>query len=175
MHLIDEMDAGDIILQRSLPILPGERAGELHDRLARAGGELLVDALDRMSIGTTDRTPQDPSLATFSRKLEKEDGRLDWSRDALSLDRQVRAFHAWPGAFSQLGEETIRFHRTEAVPDNPGAQVAPGTVVSLLDGIRVACGTGILVIRELQPPTRRIMSTDAFLRGRSLVCGTQFV
>lgn len=173
MHLVDEMDAGDVIMQRPVPILPGEQAASLHDRLALAGGDLLVDVLDRLAIGTATRTPQDPTLATFTRKLEKEDGRIDWTQSALIIGRRVRAFHAWPGAFSALGEEMIRLHRVEPVDISAGKAV-PGEIFSLADDILVACGEGVLAIRELQPPTRKVMSAAAFLRGRSLVIGTQF-
>jgi methionyl-tRNA formyltransferase len=164
-----ELDAGDVLLARETRILPGETAGELGARLAELSAELVLDALAEVESGSARYTPQDSARATFCRKLEKEHGRLDWSRPALELERQVRAMNPWPGAFVLLPDGMrLSVWRARALERARAEPAAPGTVLEARDQLVVAAGTegsDALELVEVQPPGKRVMSADAFLRG----------
>lgn len=155
MFLNEQMDAGDIILQRREPIRPDDTSGALHDRLAQRGAELLVETV---ALKNPPRHPQDESQVTYARKLGKEDGRLDWHKPALELERQVRAFDPWPGSFTMWGDTLLKVWRAEVVP----ATGAPGT---MLPGMVVATGQGGLRLVEVQPAGGKRMAAASFLRG----------
>lgn len=180
MHLVEELDAGDIVLQRRVPMPPRADIEALHDLLAAEGAALLLAAIDAVEAGTATRTPQDPALVTHTAPIEKSAGRIDWSAPAEAIDRQVRAFHTWPGAFTSLAGLSVRIHRAEPLPGPPQSPVQPadappGTIVAADDaGIAVACGRGALRVLELQPEARRRMAVADFLRGRGPVTGSQF-
>ena len=99
MYMDEGLDTGDILLQRTINILPSDTGGALHDRLAGIAPETLLESLDLLAKGKAPRTPQDNSLATFAPKLKREDGNIDWSDPADAIDRKIRAFNPWPGAF----------------------------------------------------------------------------
>jgi methionyl-tRNA formyltransferase len=156
MFLNEKMDEGDIILQRAEPIRPDDTSGVLHDRLAKIGAELLVETV---TLENPPRRPQDHSRATYARKLAKEDGRMDWTKPAVEIERMVRAFHPWPGAHTFAGDLMLKVLCSGFVPE---VSAPPGTV---LPGFVVAAGVGGLRILELQPSGKRRMGAAEFLRG----------
>jgi methionyl-tRNA formyltransferase len=162
MFLNEKMDEGDIILQRAEPIRADDTSGVLHDRLAKIGAELLVETV---MLETPPHRSQDHSQATYARKLAKEDGRVDWTKPAVEIERMVRAFNPWPGAHTFAGDLLLKVLCSGFVPD---VQAPPGTV---LPGFVVATGEGGLRILELQPSGKRRMSAAEFLRGRNLEAG----
>ena len=165
------MDTGDILLQRQVAIHPGDTAGTLHDKLMAPGADLVVETLVGMAAGEITPVPQDHSKATYTRPLSKEDGRMDWGRDAEYLSRLVRAVNPWPGAFFELGDERIKVW--EAVPE-AGSGI-PGRVEALRpDGIVVAAGKGVLVLKEVQAPGRKRLGAAELARGHRLQVGTEF-
>jgi methionyl-tRNA formyltransferase len=166
MFLNERMDAGDIILQRSEPIRPGDTSGVLHDRLALLGARLLVETVNLIAAGQAPRRRQDEALATRARKLTKGDGRVDWTKSAVEIERQIRAFDPWPGTYTMLGGEPLKLWRAEVVAD---VGVPAGTV--LADFV-VATGGGGLRVLEVQPSGGRRMGAAEFLRGHKL-SGTQ--
>lgn len=165
------MDTGDILLQREIAIHPDDTAGTLHDKLLAPGADLVVETLVELGSGKITPVPQDHSKATYTRLLAKQDGRLDWRRDAEHLSRLVRAVNPWPGAFFELGDERIKVWG--AVPE-AGTGV-PGRVEALRpDGIVVAAGEGLLVLKEVQAPGRRRLGAGELVRGYRLQVGTEF-
>lgn len=171
MYVDVGLDTGDMLLAKRISILPGESAGELHDRLAELAPAALLEALGLLSSGTAPRTPQDSSLATFAPKLGKHDGRLDWRESAALLARKVRAMNPWPGASARLNGAVIKIHRAEE-RDGEGD---PGTVLSAdSHGITVATGEGGLVLREVQLEGRKRLPAADFLRGTPIVPGSKF-
>ena len=100
MYMAEGLDTGDILLQATLPLDPRETAATLHDKLAASGGPLLVDTLHRLEAGNLVATPQDEAASSYIPKLTRDDGLLDWSLDAVTLDRRIRGFTPWPGAFT---------------------------------------------------------------------------
>lgn len=165
------MDTGDILLQREIAIHREDTVQTLHDKLLEPGADLVVETLVGMAGGKITPVPQDESKATYTRLLSKEDGRLDWGRDAVYLSRLVRAVNPWPGAFFDLGDERIKVW--EAVPE--AGSGTPGRVEALRpDGIVVAAGEGLLVLKEVQAPGRKRLGAAELARGRRLHVGTEF-
>ena len=166
MRMDEGLDTGPMLLARAVPIGPRATTPEVHDALAALGAEMAVEAL------ATDppARPQPEEGATFAPKLSKADGKLDWMRDAASLDRQVRAFEPWPGTFFEHDGTAIRVLEAEPAEAAAGA-APPGTV---LDGSpAVACGAGgALRLLRLQRPGRAPVAADEFLRGYPLPPGT---
>ena len=161
------LDTGAVYAQAVTPIGEDETAGDLHDRLAVMGGELLVRNLDAIISGNLKPTPQDETQATYAPKVTTGDAVLDWSATATLLDRTVRAYNPVPGAWFMLGNERIKCWcaRVAAAVDAP-----PGTVVAASqDGISVACGDGALTLLSLQRPGKRPVTAGEFAAQFELI------
>jgi len=164
LHVVKKLDAGDIILRHSFEIAPGETGGQLHDRLALAGPAALEDALELFENGNVTGTPQEEADVTYVPKLLREDGRIDWSKPAIEIERMIRAFHPWPGTFAGLGGKRLKIFPPVRVSGKSGAA---GEFLGLLDGgLEIACGVGSLVLSEVQPEGSRKMSGEELARGR---------
>jgi methionyl-tRNA formyltransferase len=164
MHVAPKLDSGDIIHALATPIFSDDTGGTVHDRLAGVAADALFAALPGLLAGTADRRPQDPALATYAPKLERDDGRLDWSWDAARLARTIRAYDPWPGSWTTFDEG----RRLKVFPARAGEESTgtPGSL-SLADGlVRVACGTGHLVLGEVQPDGSRRMPAADWVKGR---------
>lgn len=159
MYLNERMDAGDIICQRASPIGATETSGQLHDRLAQLGAALLVETIGRE---TWPRRVQDETQVTYAKKLAKEDGRVDWTKSAAEIERQIRAFDPWPGAHTFAGTDLLKLWRAAVVPSVNGL---PGTVGA---NLVVATGQGGLRLLEVQPAGGRRMSAADYCRGHKL-------
>jgi len=171
MYVDEGLDTGDILLARRIAILPGETAGDLHDRLAELAPTAMLEALALLADGTAPRAPQDSSLATYAPKLGKLDGRLDWIAPAGMLARKVRAMNPWPGASVRISGAVLKIH-SAAEAEESGA---PGTILSAgPHGITVAAGEGSLVLREVQLEGRKRLPAAEFLRGFPLAPQTKF-
>lgn len=173
MRMVEALDAGPVLLSRSLAIGQDETAGELLGRLSRLGAEALVEALG--NYGTVELQPQDDRAATWARTLTKQDGLTDWNRSAPQVHGHARGMHPWPCAFTLWKGEPLKLHRTRVI--SADAQVAaPGTVVDTsAAGIDVACGLGVLRLLELQAPGRKRMECGAFLAGANLAAGERLI
>lgn len=166
------LDTGDILLQEELEIRPDETGGTLFDRLSVLGASLLVKTLDGLAKGEITPVPQ-AGESTYAGMFNKSMGRIDWTRDAAAIERQIRAMDPWPSAFTHLDGKMIKVWKAEVVKDDMTTnEAAPGTILGLEGGILVACGTGRLNILELQPEGRRRMDFAAYLRGYPLARGT---
>ena len=168
MYLCREMDAGDIIDVAKTPIGENETAGEVLDRLAVLGGELLSKTLGRMVQGNVERTPQDGALATYAPMLDKSMCPIDWTKTAQQVHDHVRGLHPWPVATAELGGTKFKIHQTVLVEGTTNK--APGTPVELnKQGLRVACGDGrLLEIRSLQAEGGKRMAAPDYFRGHPL-------
>ncbi len=167
MRMDAGLDTGPIVARREEPIRPDDTRATLEGRLAQLGAKLLVETLPAYLAGDLLPRPQPEEGITYAERLNKEDGRLDWSRPAVELARQVRAFHPWPGAFTTLRGRRFKILRAAPLPDWRG-DAPPGTVVALADGatIAVATGEGALCLEEVQLAGKRPMDIAAFLRGQ---------
>lgn len=167
MHMIGKLDAGDVIHAKSLKIEDHDTGGSLHERLAELAPEVLLETLKRIAAGTSERKPQDETLATYAPKLERDAGRIDWSLDAATLARQVRAYDPWPGSFTLINEGG-QHRRLKVFPPVEACDEAlePRAVRAHEGQLLVGCGAGALRIREVQPEGSRRMKTDDYFRGR---------
>ncbi|MBL8699772.1 MAG: methionyl-tRNA formyltransferase [Alphaproteobacteria bacterium] len=169
MQMDEGLDTGPMLLRERIAIAPDMTAGALHDRLAEMGGRLIVEALARLALGALPATPQPADGVTYAAKILKDEARLDWTKPAAALERAVRAFNPWPGAYFEFDGERIR---VLAAQSEPGARTAaPGTTLDA--ALRVACGDGSLRLLSVQRAGRGAMAADAFLRGRAVPAGTR--
>ena len=168
MYLVREMDAGDIIDVSKTPIGENETAGELLDRLAVLGADLLSKTLSRMAQGPVPATPQDPAKVTFAPMLDKSMCPIDWTRPAQAVHNQVRGLHPWPIATTEIGGTKFKIHQTILV--DATTDKAPGTPIELnKKGLRVACGNGTVIeIRQLQAEGGKRMAAPDYFRGHPL-------
>ena len=177
LYLSDELDAGDIILQKTVPIGPEDTTRTLTARLAEDGAALLAEALRLIEAGRAPRVPQDHARATWAPRLTREEGQIDWRRPAAAIVNLVRACDPWPGAFTSVKGHELKVWRATAAPDGGGAagRPAPGTVLRVPADDRaplaVAAGEGVVHIHEVQPAAGRRMSAAAYARGRALEPG----
>ena len=165
MYLAHDMDAGDIIYQSAVPVGEYETAGELFDRLAKLGGELLVKTVADIEAGTAPRRPQNHAEATYVGQLDKSLCPIDWSKSPREIIKHVCGLNPWPVATMELGGETLKVfaarHTATATDKAPGSVVSAGK-----DGLEIACGGGkSVLITELQAPGRKRMSAAAYLVG----------
>jgi len=174
MQMDAGLDTGPILAQRELPIYQDETAGELEERLAQLGAELLLEILPAYLSGELQPRPQPEEGVTLTRRLQKEATALDWQQPAWLLERQVRAFSPEPGAFTLWGEERLKILRARALPEGTSLpEAAPGTVFAQGSMPAVMTGEGALVLLQLQMAGKRPMNGDAFLRGKSAVLGSR--
>lgn len=173
MKMAEGLDTGDVISQARIPV-DGMNYERLEAALAELGGELLVKTLPAVQAGSCVYTPQDPSRASYAGQIRKQDGRMDFSRSAEELERMIRAFDPWPGAFVPGKKGPLKVWKAEVLP-SAGGDLVPGTVsASGPAGIDVACGSGILRIIELQAPGKKRLSAADYLRGRAVAKGEEF-
>lgn len=165
------MDTGDILMMRETPIGPKENAGELTDRLAVMGAELLLETIRALEAGTLVRIPQDHEAATYEPKMDKELGRIDWSRPAQEIDALVRGTTPWPGAFTTLGDQTIKVFALDVQEGD--ASGAPGEIVAAdaKRGLVVACGDHDVRLEQIQMPGAKRMNAKDYLRGHTMETG----
>lgn len=165
------MDTGDILLTRETLIGPRENAGELTDRLAVMGAELLIETIRALEAGTLLRIPQDHEAATYEPKMDKELGRIDWSRPAQELDWLVRGTTPWPGAFTTLGEQTIKVFELTVLDGT--ASGAPGEIIAAdaKRGLVVSCGDHDVLLAQIQMPGAKRMNAKDYLRGHTMETG----
>jgi methionyl-tRNA formyltransferase len=167
MRMDEGLDTGPMLLRERVAIGPATNAGELHDELAAAGARMIVAALAGLGAGTLDETPQPDEGVAYAAKIDKAESRIDWTRPAIEIERQLRAFAPAPGAWFELDGERIRA-LAGAVTDN---RAAPGTVLD--DMLTVACGEGALRLVTVQRAGKAAMEAAAFLRGRAIPAGTK--
>ncbi len=165
MQMETGLDTGPILSLAALPIAPDDTAGSLHDKLAALGAREIVALLPRLAAGGVRAVPQDDGQAVYARKISKEEARIDWRAPALDIDRRVRAFNPFPGAWTGLAGEPLKLWR--ACPAR--GQGRPGEVLAAsAEGITVACGEGALRVQELQKAGGKRLDAGAFLSGHAL-------
>ena len=169
MQMDKGLDTGAMLSRASLPILETDTTGNLHDRLAELGAREIVALLPQLAAGRVQPEPQDSKLATYAAKIGKDDARLDWRLSARELDRRIRAFHPFPGAWCQLEDEPLKLWRARPAPGHG----TPGEILAVdRQGLRVACGEGALDLLEVQQAGGKRLPVDAFLAGHPLQAGT---
>ena len=168
MYMDEGLDTGDILLQRDVEILPNETGGALHDRLAQIAPEVLLEALRLVAAGNAPRIPQDNARATYAPKLKREQGQIDWSESAEAIERKIRAYNPWPGAFMKVGDQNLKIFSASIVDLNG----RPGEILRREKELIIAAGKGALSLAEVQLEGKRRMSAAEFLRGHGAIVRT---
>ncbi len=173
MQMDQGLDSGPILAQHAIPITPGETGASLHDKLAALGAEVLPSVLPAYMAGQIVPRPQPDEGVTHAPSLKKSAGQIDWTQSAVEIDRQVRAYHPWPGTFTYLGGDLLKVITGTPQPDTDHG-LTPGTL--LLEGKRLAVqtGAGVYLLDEVQPAGKKRMTDQAFLAGRPDAPGTVF-
>ena len=172
MQMDAGLDTGPVLLQRSVPIGAHATSGELHAELATLGAAALLEALGALASGRAQPRPQSAAGVTYAAKIAKSEALIDWSADAVQIERQVRAFNPWPVAETRFAGEQLRVHAARALAPSDAADSAAGTAGEILrassEAILVRCGRGVLAITELQRPGRRSVSARDFANAGPL-------
>ena len=170
MRLDEGLDTGPLLAQADLAIAPEDTTASLGEKLAVLGAELLIGTLPGWIGGEIQAQPQDDALASYCQRLSKADGELNWTQTAQHLDRQVRAFSPWPGAYTTWQGQRLKVLRTRPRPEWLG-EAGPGEVVELPDGVGVVTGQGLLELLEVQLAGKKPMAAGPFIRGQRLIVG----
>ena len=173
MLMSEAMDAGDMLLQRPLAIGAGDTTASLTTALADLGAAALLDALAALRTTGLHPEPQDLTRVTYAPRLVKDDGRIDWTGDAASVERMVRAFTPWPSAFTTLDGRTVKILAAR-IADPDGSDAAPGTVRLHGDELHVETGRGVLAVTRLQAEGKKAMAAAAFAAGARLGAAARF-
>ncbi|HEX2220449.1 MAG TPA: methionyl-tRNA formyltransferase [Gemmatimonadales bacterium] len=170
MRMEEGLDSGPVLHRVSTPIAEDETGGSLTSRLAGLGATALVEALSLLSAGSVKPQPQDEARVTLAPKVSRDTARLDWAREAVLVERQIRAFDPVPGAWTALDGAPVKLF---------GAMLAvgsgePGTVLAASDRLVVASGSGAVAVREVQPAGRNRLMVEEWVRGRGIAAGSRF-
>jgi methionyl-tRNA formyltransferase len=161
MYMDEGLDTGDILLQRKFDILATDTGASLHERLAQIAPEALLESLRLLTGKNAPRIPQDNAHATYAPKLKREDGRIDWSEPAEVIERKIRAFNPWPGAFMKLGGQNLKVFSASLV----NRSGKPGEILRSEEALVIGAGNDALALGEVQLEGKKRMSTAEFLRG----------
>ncbi|MCC7186118.1 MAG: methionyl-tRNA formyltransferase [Acidobacteria bacterium] len=171
MRVVLALDAGPMLAKVDTPITADDTSETLEMRLAAAGGQLLVETLDKLADGPVPEIPQDESLVTHAERLQRAESVIDWTRPATQIDQQIRGLQPWPLAGARLGGRAVAFLHSSVVSATQ-APAPPGTIIAAAgDDLHVACGQGVLALTRVKPEGRRPMAVRDFLNGGSVTTG----
>lgn len=169
MNMAEKMDAGDILLQRRIPLAGDETTQSLEKKAAEVGAELLIEAIDAIEAGTIEPVRQDDSKSTYVKQLKKEDGLIDFAESAVQIEREIRAYTPWPGSFTYLNGQVFKIWKAAVCEEVPGSNAVPGTVVHAdKKSVKIKCGEGVLSLLEVQIQGKKMMGIEEFLRGKKI-------
>jgi methionyl-tRNA formyltransferase len=163
MYMDEGLDTGDILLQRTIEIRADETGGSLHDRLAQIAPKPLLESLRLLSAGKAPRISQDKARATYAPKLKREHGKIDWSESAEAIERKIRAYNPWPGAFMKVDGQNLKIFSASVIDLNG----KPGEILRSDKELVIAGCSGALCLGEVQLEGKRRMSAAEFLRGHA--------
>jgi methionyl-tRNA formyltransferase len=168
------VDTGPVLGQAKVRVADWDTTGTLTEKLASIGGQLLIELLPRWAAGKITPTPQDDKLASYTKKLEKADGEINWHKPAVDILRQVRACQPWPGAFTHWQAKQLKIVEALLLP---GEVSKPGRVISLSvkPFLAIETGLGILGLAQVQMEGKRVMTGDEFLRGQRTIVGSSLM
>ncbi len=170
-----QLDAGDIFYQKKVPITDETDSELLSKQLAELSRQALASVFEQIQKNTLSRTPQEESLASYARKLTKEDGQLDWKKTASELSRFVRGLRPWPGAYALFQNEQLHILKAQAEEGNT-SPLRPGQIAAVDKNgfLKIQTGKGVFAIERLRPAGKKEMSGADFARGKRLAPGVSF-
>jgi len=181
IEMNEAWDAGRILGQSTTEILPGETAGELHDRLAQLGPQLLAEVLEKIEKGTVIGRVQDEKPACRAPKLSKADGALRWDQSAGQIRNRIHGMWPWPGAYCYLQQahkdrrERVTIARAQSVPSTGSSGIGPSAPGTVAEDLTIICGRERLRLLQVRPDNGRLMAFEAFVNGRRLQSGDRFL
>ena len=165
MQMDEGLDTGDIYKQKELPIEDNDTSETLMNKASIVGAKLLLDVIEKIASGSINHTPQTEAETTYAQKLEKEEGKIDWQKSAIEIERAIRAFQPWPIAYTEINNETIRVWQA-AIVNNTNESKTPGTIINAnKNGIDIATGNGTLRLLKIQLPGGKILTPQEFLNS----------
>lgn len=171
MYMAKGLDSGDMLLKKEVEILPEDTFQELHDKMAKAGAQLLLETLDALEAGTLKREEQDHEKATYAPMITKETGHIDWSKDGQEIINLIRGLNPAPAAYTEYEGEVLKIFRAEKWRETM-PEAACGEILAVTKkGFAVKCGDGALMVLELQARGGKRMAADAYLRGHEVKIG----
>jgi methionyl-tRNA formyltransferase len=172
MFMDEGMDTGPILLQRTVDIPDGQTAGELHDRLSDLAPGLLIETLEGLAKGSVKPKEQDDSLATYTAKLTKEHGLLDWTWPVSRVCGLIRGLDPWPGAFTFFNRKVLKLYGC-FLAETGHTGSAPGTVRDVTEqGLEIEAGNGSVIVRDIQAPGKKRLPAREYVKGRPLSLGS---
>lgn len=170
MYMEEGLDTGAMLSKRSTPI--ADKNGEqLHDELAVMGAQLLVETLPKLEAGEIEPEAQDDSLSTYAKMLSKKEGQIDFTKSPEEIERMIRAFDSWPGAYTSYGDKVMKIWKADVKP--AGKDAAAGTITAVgKEGIEISAGGGTLVAQIIQMPGKKRVAVSEYLKGNTVEIGT---
>lgn len=165
MDIAPKVDTGAVYLQRVIPVGEEDDAGTIYEKLGKAGGEALAEALDALEAGGMKSVPQDESAATYVEKITAADREIDWNRGAAEIAAQVRGLSPHIGAYTTVSGLRLKVWKARPAPRVIEETLSPGAIIDQGERLFAVCGSGILELLEVQPEGRRRMEAQEFLRG----------
>jgi methionyl-tRNA formyltransferase len=175
--MTERMDAGPVLRSKAADILKEDDAVSLGDRLSGLGADLLIEAVREIERGNLSGIPQNEEDATFAPLLKKEDGRINWNNSADSIRNLVRGCAGWPGTFTYFRGRLLKIKEAEIKEDDSPADIpaSPGRIIAMIpEGLEISCGKGRLLIKRLQPESKREMTAEEFINGYKPLAGECF-
>ena len=163
MQMDEGLDTGNMMLKEVVPVDKKETGGSLHDKLAACGGKIILETLQKVEDGTVTYTKQDDSKSNYAKMLDKNLGKIDFTKKAVEIERLIRGLNPWPSAYTKLNGKTLKIWDADVLE---GENETPGKIVNITkDQIWISTGEGILAVNELQLEGKKRMNTEDFLRG----------
>ncbi len=166
MQMSEGLDTGDMLARESVKI--GDmNYSRLHDTLAEIGAKLMASTLDLIEIGKVSPKPQDDSKSSYANMIFKQEGKIDFTREPEVIERLIRGFDPWPGAFCEYGDIVMKLWKAEPICQDTGKE--PGTITKVSPkGIEIACGSGTLLVSEIQVPGKKRVAVSEYLKGNRI-------
>ena len=173
MRMEQKLDAGPVIMQLGTTVSADETYGDLTLRLSELGAAALIEALTLVELGQAKETAQNDEQASYAAKIDRESTRVDWTHDAITVSRSIRAYDPRPGAYTSLGGAEVKLFGARLAEKSAGGQ--PGEVLGAnADGLLVATAAGAVLIAQVQPSGKKRMTAEEWLRGRGIAVGQRF-
>lgn len=173
MMMDEGIDTGDMLEKASVELAPDETGGSLHDKLSVMGAGLILSTLSKIEDGTVKRTPQTEENTCYAKMLKKSMGDIDWTMDAVSIERLIRGLNPWPSAYTRWNQKTLKIWKAQVLTDEYEGTCGE-VVFTDKNRILVKTGKGTLSLQELQPEGKKRMEVEAFLRGYPVKMHTVF-